>query len=214
MDENKLRIWDEVAQPPSEVLRPILGGRLGAAGLTEISPQWRYRAATQLWGPCGVGWKYEILSTEKVDGPDGQVFLFAKVALYYKVGEDWSEPVLGVGGSMLIAKEKDTFYANDEAVKMAVTDALSVAFKMLGFGAAVYMDQWDGSKYDVPFDFLPETTKDKVTDWIAKAEEAASDESFRKWWPVNKAAIIADCGEAGAATVYEQFTELLKKGTA
>jgi len=208
----KMRIWDEVAQPPSSVLKPILAGRL--AGKTDISPQWRYRAATELWGPCGVGWKYEIYRLWTEPGSDGQVFAFAQVHLFYRneVGE-WSEPVPGVGGSMLVAKEKAGLYANDEAYKMAITDALSVAFKTLGFAAAVYMDQWDGSKYNVPLSFLPETTKEKAADWIAKVEEAAGSEDFKKWWPKNKAKVIADCGEAGATPVYERFSDLLKGGS-
>ena len=212
-EQSNLRIWDEVAQPPSSVLKPILAGRL--VGKTDISPQWRYRAATELWGPCGIGWKYEITDLKTVDGADGQIVVIAQISLRYRTEDgSWSDPVPGIGGSMLVAKEKAGLYTSDEAYKMAVTDALSVAFKVLGFGAAVYMDQWDGSKYNVPFEFLPNGTREKTADWIAKCEKAASADDFKKWWPTNKAAIIADCGEAGAGRVYERFSELLKKGTA
>ena len=42
-------------------------------------------------------------------------------------------------------------YNSDEAYKMAVTDALSVAFKAFGMAAEVYLGNWDGSKYkDAP----------------------------------------------------------------
>jgi hypothetical protein len=48
---------------------------------------------------------------------------------------------------MLVPLEAGGLYANDEAFKMAVTDALSVAMKMLGMGADIYAGLWDGSKY-------------------------------------------------------------------
>ena len=51
----------------------------------------------------------------------------------------------------MVVKESGGLHINDEAYKMAVTDALSVALKMLGVGADVYMGLYDGSKYkDAP----------------------------------------------------------------
>jgi len=84
----------------------------------------------------------------------------------------------------MISKEKDYLYTNDECYKMAVTDALSVAFKALGFGAEIYAGRWDGSKYlekpkppePTPQDklkSLPQKTKDGMKsvgiDTVAKA---------------------------------------------
>ena len=48
---------------------------------------------------------------------------------------------------MLIVSEKSGLRFNDEAKKMATTDALSVAMKQLGVGAEIYLGNWDGSKY-------------------------------------------------------------------
>ena len=57
MSDN-LSIYNALKQPPKEALRAIQGGRL--AGKTDINPQWRYKALTEQFGPCGIGWKYEI----------------------------------------------------------------------------------------------------------------------------------------------------------
>jgi len=54
-----------------------------------------------------------------------------------------------VGGSMLIATEKDGKRTDDEAYKKAYTDAQSVACKALGIGADVYWEK-DPTKYDRP----------------------------------------------------------------
>ena len=47
---------------------------------------------------------------------------------------------------MFVAKERNGLYTSDECYKMALTDAISVACKALGFGADVYW-QADRTKY-------------------------------------------------------------------
>jgi hypothetical protein len=126
-------------------LKQIAGGRL--KGKTDINPQWRYEAMTEAFGPCGVGWKYEIARVWNEPGEAKQVFAFAEVKLYYKDGDTWSEAVPGIGGHMLIVHEQSGLHCNDEAYKMAITDALSVAMKALGVAADIYAGRWDGSKY-------------------------------------------------------------------
>ena len=139
---DNLEIWNKVCRPPATALKQIKGGRL--SGMTDISPQWRYKAMTEVFGPCGLGWSYEIVKTWTDQGPAGELMVFAHVHLNVK---GYTYPIPGVGGSALIAKETAGLRANDEAYKMAITDALSVAMKQLGVGADIYMGMWDGSKY-------------------------------------------------------------------
>jgi len=140
-------LWDKLKRPPASALKAIGGGRL--KGMTDISPQWRYQALTEALGPCGVGWKFTIDRLWNECGPDGIVFAFAQVSLFVNI-DGWSEGIPGVGGSMLVDKEKSGLHGSDEAFKMAVTDALSVAMKMIGVAADIYLGNWDGSKYKEP----------------------------------------------------------------
>jgi hypothetical protein len=143
---SNLDTWNKLSQPPPNALRQIQGGRL--KGKTDINPQWRYKAMTEVFGMCGVGWKYEVTSKWADDSAsEGEIFAFADINLYIKQGEVWSEPIPGHGGSMLVAKESNGLRPRDEGYKMAIADALSVAMKMLGVGADVYAGLWDGSKY-------------------------------------------------------------------
>lgn len=135
-------LWDSLADPPASALNRIEAGRL--KGMSDINPQWRYQALTEAFGPCGDGWKFEIVRLWTEPGSDGQVFAFAEIALYYRLDGEWSEPVPGVGGSLLVALESKGHHANDEAYKMAVTDALGTAAKMIGVAASVYLGQHDG----------------------------------------------------------------------
>ena len=145
MSDN-MNYWDKVKIPPTTALKKISGGRMN--GKTDINPTWRMQVMTELFGPCGVGWVYTVDKLWTEPGVSGEVLAFASVSVSYKVGENtWSAPVPGVGGNMLIAKESAGLRSSDEAYKMAITDALSVALKALGVGAEVYLGNFEGAKY-------------------------------------------------------------------
>ena len=137
-------IWDKLKTPPPSALRPIKAGRL--KGKSDISPQWRYEIMTDVFGPCGIGWNFSIERVWTEPGSQGQVFAFAEVHVAYKDGGKWSTPIPGVGGSMLIANEKKGPYSCDDAFKMAVTDAIGTALKVLGVAADVFAGKCDDSK--------------------------------------------------------------------
>ena len=142
MDDN-LKIYNAVKKVPDEAKRAITGGRL--KGKTEINPMWRIKALTEQFGPCGIGWYYEV--TKQWLEPSGtEVAAFVNILLYIKAGDEWSKPIPGVGGAMFVEQQKGSAYVSDECYKMATTDAISVACKQLGIGADVYWDA-DKTKY-------------------------------------------------------------------
>lgn len=142
---SKMETWDKVKRPPQTALKTIKAGRL--SGMTDINPQWRLQVMTEIFGQCGIGWYYTIERTWTESGASGELMAFVLVHLHTKTTEGWSAPITGIGGSALVAKESSGLRANDEAYKMATTDALSVAMKQLGVAADIYMGLWDGSKY-------------------------------------------------------------------
>ena len=146
MSEENMKVWDKVSRPPLTALKQIKGGRL--SGMSNISPQWRYQIMTQTFGVIGFGWKYSVEKRWTSPGANEEQFAFAEILLYVKMGEVWSEPIPGEGGSMLISKESKGLHNNDEAFKMAVTDALGTAMAKLGVGADIYLGTFDGSKYN------------------------------------------------------------------
>jgi hypothetical protein len=157
-----------VRNPPKEALKPITGGRL--SGYTDINPMWRIKALTEEFGPCGIGWKYEITKQWLEEGGNDEIGAFTNINLYIKVDGEWSEAIPGTGGSMYVAKERSGLYTSDEAYKMALTDAISVACKALGFAADIYWDS-DRSKYDQPQDRPKTQAKEQsTTDTISQAQ--------------------------------------------
>lgn len=144
---NNLELYNKVRVVPKEAQKEIMGGRL--KGMTDINPMWRIKALTEHFGLCGIGWKYEIISERLEPTSSGEVAAFVQINLYIRdaASGHWSDAIPGTGGSSFIAKEKNGLYVSDECFKMALTDALSVACKALGFGADVYFAK-DRSKYD------------------------------------------------------------------
>jgi hypothetical protein len=144
MDNANRVFYDQLRTVPRTALRTIAAGRL--KGKSDINPQWRIERMTEVFGACGVGWYYEPITQEVIPMGD-ELMVRVNIHVYIKDGDEWSKPVFGTGGAMLYEKQRNGMYSNDEAFKMATTDALSVAFKQLGVAADVYRGMMDGSKY-------------------------------------------------------------------
>jgi len=147
-----MRFYGQVQDTPKEAQREIGAGRL--KGYTDINPMWRIKKLTEVFGPCGFGWwtqneKY----TFQECGATGEVAVFCTLELVVVDPETdlESHPISGVGGNKFVAKEKNGPYCNDEALKMAYTDALSIACKSLGFSHDIYFSR-DRTKYSLPED--------------------------------------------------------------
>lgn len=142
---SNLKLYDAVRSVPENAKKQITGGRL--SGMTDINPMWRIKTLTEQFGICGIGWKYVITAKRLEKGANDEIAAFVDVDLYIKVDGEWSEAIPGTGGSTFVAKERNGMYTSDECFKMALTDALSVACKALGFAADVYFEK-DRTKYD------------------------------------------------------------------
>lgn len=138
---NNLEIYNQIKSVPQDAQREITAGRL--KGFTDVNPMWRIRTLTEQFGPCGVGWYYEVSNRWTEDQGELGTACFVDINLYIKVDGEWSKPIHGTGGSMLVAIEKAGPRLSDEAFKMSETDALSVACKNLGMAGDVY---WQGGR--------------------------------------------------------------------
>lgn len=146
MGEN-MSIFERLKNVPDSAKKTITAGRL--KGMTDISPMWRIERLTEVFGPCGIGWWYEIKRKEIVFDPETkQSAAFVDIDFYYKnpANGETSKPIPGTGGASFVAQEYKGLYLSDECYKMALTDALSVAAKSIGLGADVYNGK-DKSKY-------------------------------------------------------------------
>lgn len=142
---DNMTFYEAGRQVPQEAMKTIQAGKI--KGFTDVNPMWRLKKLTELFGPAGIGWVCPAERFWLEPGPEGEVKAFCTVQLRYKVDGEWSEPVLGIGGSTYVARTKNGLEVSDECYKMAYTDAISVACKSLGIAADVYYAK-DKTKYD------------------------------------------------------------------
>lgn len=143
--DKKMDIYNKSRECPKTALREIQSGRL--KGKSDINPMWRIKKLTELFGPCGIGWKYTIDKQWTETCSTGEIAAFVNISLYFKYEGQWSEAIIGTGGSSFVAAEKSGLHLSDECYKMALTDAISVACKALGVAADVYWNM-DATKFD------------------------------------------------------------------
>lgn len=134
-ETSAMKLYNRLRKVPQEALKSIQAGRL--KGMSDINPMWRIQMMTEAFGTCGFGWKYEIVK-QWAETYGNETKVFCNINLFVMVEGHWSDPIPGTGGSAVVSSERNGVYINDEAYKMALTDALSVAMKALGVGADVY----------------------------------------------------------------------------
>ena len=141
---SNMDIYEKVRAVPASAKKQFDNGTFKG---TDINPMWRIKKLTELFGPCGIGWYYEIADKHSEEHHD-MVMAIVDIRLYVRVDGEWSKPIYGTGGNRLVYQtQKRGTVASDEGYKMALTDAIGVACKALGIGADVYYEKDVSSKY-------------------------------------------------------------------
>lgn len=128
--------------------------RKGGFSGTDINSMWRIKCITEMFGPIGIGWYYEITDrrVEYYETTD-ETKVYVDMALYVRDPDtgEWSKPIYGTGGNDAVIARSGVKAANDECYKMATTDAFGQCCKWLGIGADVYWAS-DRTKYTIEED--------------------------------------------------------------
>jgi hypothetical protein len=171
-----MKHYNNLKTVPRDALKEISFGKL--KGKSDINPQYRYEAMTQEFGMCGIGWRYEIVKTWTQEANNNQLMLFVEINLYIKDGENWSYPIPAIGGDFVLESDKNGLHGNDEAYKMAITDALGYAMKYLGVAADVYRGLANDSKYgrekQQPQQLTPKPTNNQINTNIPTAQQKSN----------------------------------------
>ena len=134
--KKNMEIWNVLNKTNPNFTKPLPG--YGGKKLTTIDPMYQIQMMTEIFGPVGKGWKYNV-DYKYQDG-----LVFAEVCVQYYQDHKWYEygPVCSVQN---LSKKNGGL--DDEAPKKAMTDAMTKAFSHLGMSADVFLGKFDDSKY-------------------------------------------------------------------
>ena len=134
--KKNMEIWNALNKTNPEFTTKF--NKFGGKELTTIDAHYQIQMMTDLFGPVGKGWKYNV----EYKYQDGLVF--AEVCVQYYQDHKWYEygPVCSVQN---LSKKNGGL--DDEAPKKAMTDAMTKAFSHLGMSADVFLGKFDDSKY-------------------------------------------------------------------
>lgn len=155
-----MELYNAVREVPQSAVKKISGGSYGAAGLSDINPQWRIEVMTRMFGPVGIGWTWE-----PVDTFERENVLYAHVVVRYSdpASGEWSQPIHGYGGTKFGGRDDSDIY------KSTITDAVSNALRFLGVGADVWYNAKrpaDKNQFDTKYS-APPAQKDALDDELS-----------------------------------------------
>lgn len=142
MSDN-MKLWEAVERTDPKQVKPITGKPYKG---TSPKPYYLVQKATETFGPCGIGWGFQIVSERVEDGSAGDKVHIAHVRLWY-VWDGKRGELDHVGQTMFAGKNKNGPYTDEDAPKKSVTDALVKALSMIGFAGDIFMGRYDDSKY-------------------------------------------------------------------
>jgi hypothetical protein len=194
MSEN-LALWNHVERTDPSQVKPITGKPYKG---NSPKPYYLIQKATETFGPCGIGWGFEIVTQGVVDGAAGDKVHVAHVRVWYN-WKDQKGFVEHVGQTMFCGKRKDgSTYTDEDAPKKSVTDALVKALSLIGFAGDIFIGRYDDSKYvaDLTAE-VREAANDKANEharqiasaFVATLQMAQTLDDLSEWAPKNKAEI-------------------------
>ena len=141
---DNLALWNAVERTPQEHTKAITGKSYSG---TSPKPHYLVRKATETFGPCGIGWGFDIVNERIEEGSPGEKMHIALVRVWYKWNGERGE-VQHVGGTPFSGvRSSGKTFIDEDAPKKSVTDALVKALSMIGFAGDIFMGRYDDSKY-------------------------------------------------------------------
>lgn len=140
--DDKVAIWNHWAQTPLECTREVKAGVTHP--FTCINAYYEFRKATELFGPCGIGWgwdrpEWEVMFADK----PALSLLILRTRLWVFTPEHPGLPLINSQKMFF----KDGAKLDDDIYKKLLTDTLTKGLSYLGCGADVFQGYFDDHRY-------------------------------------------------------------------
>ena len=181
---DNMKLWQSVCETDPRAVKPNTGKQYKG---NSPKPYWVIQRATEVFGPCGLGWGVQILS-ERFERFGDEALHIAHVKVWYL--QD------GVRGEIEQMGQTRAAYTSaagkhivdEDAPKKSATDGMVKCLSMLGFAGDIFSGQWDDSKYvawaaeETRRREMPTITEKQAADIAALIQEVGADKvAFLAW---------------------------------
>lgn len=163
---DNLTIWSKVEKTDPAFTKNFNRG--GGFKGTATNPTYLAKRATEIFGPCGIGWGVTVERETYTEGApisDGvrEIIHTVYVCLWYDLDGKRGE-IRHFGSTTFVGKNKYGAFTDEEAAKKSLTDATTKCLSLLGFAADIHSGRYDDHKYvnDLRQEFSDKPVRD---DW-------------------------------------------------
>ena len=158
MSEN-LKIWDALKDTDPKTTKDVEGKGFT---MTAINPCSVHHKLTGLFGPCGIGWGFELADewyrSGHTDGENTHKVHVVRIGFWYVAPDSGGEksaliPAFGQTdfcyqrSKWVDGKQIKFWVTDEEAPKKSLTDAINKAASLIGVSADIFSGGWDANKY-------------------------------------------------------------------
>ncbi len=185
-----LDLWEAHADIDPSFTKAITGKAYKG---TSPNPQYVIKCLTEMFGPVGQGFGWEVLAEDFT--PLGEEILhWCRIRFWHTKREHYYE---AYGQTKALMKTRNGLMSDEDAPKKSLTDAIIKAASQLGIAANIFLGRWDDQKYvaDLKEEFRQDepahTTKPNSKNDEARATYTALERDMRqnttqadlgRWW--------------------------------
>lgn len=179
-----MNLWRSVCVTDPAAVRQISGKQYKG---NSPKPYWVIQRATEVFGPCGLGWGVQILS-ERFERFGDEALHIAHVMVWYmQDGKRCEIEQMGQTRAAYISAA-GKHIVDEDAPKKSATDGMVKCLSMLGFAGDIFSGQWDDSKYvawaaeETKRREMPTITEQQAADIAALIQDVGADKvAFLAW---------------------------------
>lgn len=143
MSNNLAVLWERFADIDPKFTKPISGRDYGG---TSPNPQYVIRCLTEMFGPAGKGFGWNVI-TEEFKELGGTYLHWCRIRFWWK-DEDGVHSVEEYGQTKAAyVTSKGTMRVDEDAPKKSLTDAIIKGASHIGIAANIFLGRWDDQKY-------------------------------------------------------------------
>lgn len=175
-----LRFWTRFENIDPQFTKPITGKAYKG---TSPSPQYVIKCLTELFGPVGEGFGWEVVAEDFMPLNE-EVLHWCRIRFWHGQRSNYFD---SYGQTKAVMKTKNGFMTDEDAPKKSLTDAITKAASQIGIAANIFLGRWDDSKYVQGVnDQYREAERPKMLEAIVTAiEEAQTADDLKAIWEGN-----------------------------